>query len=412
MVIPKLILKRMHSRERANTVVIRLVYGVGLFIHAAVATASWQHTVSLDGRWHWQPALDDRQADVSSSFSWLAEYENSWRGGNLNFVFKPFLRIDQKDSERSHVDIREFSWIHAGDDWEFRLGFDKVFWGATEAYHLVDVINQTDLLENPDGEEKLGQPMLKYSLERGWGTLDAYWMPWFRERQFPGYKGRLRNQLRVDTDQTHYDTSLERFYPSFALRWSRSLDDWDIGVAHFHGISRAPRFTPGLAGNEPVLLPHYDVVNRTSLDLQGALGDWLWKFEALYQSGQGESYAATTGGFEYTWVGVAGSDTDLGVLFELMYDDRGDAATTPFNHDAFLGLRWVANDAQASEVLFGVVHDWDNAGSFLNLEASRRIGEASKASMQMRAWVDIDPDDVAYLQRQDDYIEARFTNYF
>ena len=39
-------------------------------------------------------------------------------------------------------------------------GVRRVFWGVAESNHLVDVINQTDAIENPDQEDKLGQPML------------------------------------------------------------------------------------------------------------------------------------------------------------------------------------------------------------------------------------------------------------
>ena len=120
-----------------------------------------------------------------------------------------------------------------------RAGVDKVFWGATEVYHLVDIINQTDNVENRDGEQKLGQPMFKVSLERDWGVLDLFLMPYFRERTFSSAEGRPRSQPRVAAELTEYENSREEYHPDVALRWSSNLGDWDLGIAHFHGTGRA-----------------------------------------------------------------------------------------------------------------------------------------------------------------------------
>ena len=91
------------------------------------------------------------------------------------------------------------NWLKVFDESELRVGLRKVFWGVTESQHLVDIINQTDLVESLDGEEKLGQPMINYALINDWGTLDLYLLPYFRERTFSGINGRLRSSLYVDT---------------------------------------------------------------------------------------------------------------------------------------------------------------------------------------------------------------------
>ena len=72
-----------------------------------------------------------------------------------NLTFTPFFRLDSSDGERTHLDIRELLWQSYGDTWEVRAGLGKVFWGVTESQYLVDVINQTDLVESPDGEDRL-----------------------------------------------------------------------------------------------------------------------------------------------------------------------------------------------------------------------------------------------------------------
>ncbi len=101
---------------------------------------------------------------------------------------------------------RELSWQLVSRSWELRIGVRKVFWGVAESQQLVDIINQTDLVENVDGEDKLGQPMVNIALIRSWGTVDFFLLPWFRERTFPGQVGRLRFAQPVDTDNPAYES--------------------------------------------------------------------------------------------------------------------------------------------------------------------------------------------------------------
>ena len=69
------------------------------------------------------------------------------------FTFMPFLRYDHFDRGRTHADIRQFDWLYSEDEYEFRAGLSKVFWGVIESRHLVDIINQTDSIEDVDEED-------------------------------------------------------------------------------------------------------------------------------------------------------------------------------------------------------------------------------------------------------------------
>ncbi len=377
------------------------------------ASGEWSGSIEGQIRAFTQEALDAQQTDQTISLALAPEYYHNWDDGRQSLTFTPFLRWDSQDEERSHADIRELLWIYAGNRWEVRAGIGKVFWGVTEALHLVDIINQTDLVENPDGEQKLGQPLLKFSLEKDWGILDFYALPGFRERTFPGEEGRLRSHPRVDTDLTSYASDREERRLDFAIRWSHSMGDWDLGLAHFNGTSRDPDLIPALnAAGEIVLAPHYEIIHQTSLDLQATKGDWLWKLEAIHRSGLDEPYNAATGGFEYTRVGIAETDMDLGLLAEYLYDDRGDEAPAPFENDLFIGLRLTANDAQSSELLTGIIKDLDSSAMMFNLETSRRLGSSWKISAQARFWIDVPEDDPLYAFSADDYFEVSLAKYF
>ncbi len=393
----------------------RALLPVLLLSLAAGNALAWRlaGNMAMESRVFFQQPLDASQYGADYSVSMEPEFSHQWDDDRQSLVFRPFARLDRHDDERSHWDIRELQWVYAGDGWEARLGVGRVYWGVTEAVHLVDIINQTDLVENIDGEQKLGQPMVKLSLEEDWGTLDFFLLPGFRERTFPGEEGRLRSHSRVEQDLVEYESSAGQRHVDYALRWSHYIGEWDMGLAWFQGTGRDPLFRPGFTRKgELVLAPFYEQTSQASVDLQATLGEWLWKLEAIYRNGLEEDYYAFTGGFEYTRIGILDTAADLGVIAELVMDERGDQAATAFNHDVFLGLRWTANDAQSLTVLAGAVVDWENGSTLLNLEASRRFGQAYLFSVQLRSWLHIDPEDLQYIFRQDDYLQVELARYF
>ena len=67
----------------------------------------------------------------------------------------------------------------------------------------MDIINQTDQVDQVDGEEKLGQPMINLSLVRDWGIVDLFVLPGFRERTYAGEEGRPRTPLPVSDDAVY-----------------------------------------------------------------------------------------------------------------------------------------------------------------------------------------------------------------
>ena len=359
------------------------------------------------------------QRDQSASFAIKPEYYHEFESGS-SFTFVPFFRLDSADSERTHFDVRELTYLWLHEDFELRLGVRKVFWGVTEVLHLVDIINQTDLVENFDGEQKLGQPMVNLSVSRDWGTLDLFVLPFFRERTFPGHKGRLRFGLVVDTDQEQYESAAEEWHTDWAARYSHTFGDWDAGIYYFIGTSRDPSFTPGTdAAGNPVILPVYHQIQQTGLDVSYVTGNWLWKLEALYRKDQGDrrglthnDYVAATGGLEYTFTGVFGSRMDLGIVGEYLFDDRKDFALTPFENDVAGALRLAVNDAASSELLFGWVQDVDTDARFIFLEASRRLGDQWTLELEVRTFLDQPPSAFLFALRDDDLLQVTLQYYF
>jgi len=384
--------------------------------------------VGIEERYFYQQPQQSGQSG-QSNLSIFAEPELywSWNDDSDTVLFKPYLRADQSDTQRSHGDIRELVWTHVGNDWELRTGINKMYWGVTEFQHLVDVINQTDGVEDIDGEDKLGQQMINLSLVRDWGIIDFIVMPGFRERTFAGKQGRLRAGLVVNTDRAQYQASAGQQHIDYAIRWATSVGDFDIGSSWFHGTNRDPilTVTPKLANQEQVLnqensssiaqyelTPYYELMDQASVDVQATIGDWLWKVEGIYRNSDSDNYWASQVGFEYTRVGIFETAIDIGYLMEYGKDSRGEKFGVVAQNDLFIGSRLAFNDMQSTEILLGGGIDLDHNAHSLIVEASRRLGDSYKLSIDMRWFSSDSSKDVLTSISQDDHLQITLEKYF
>ena len=340
-------------------------------------------------------------------------FESFWDNSNQWVVVKPFARWDLRDGNRSHVDMREAKYARVIDNWEFRIGVDKVFWGVTEAVHLVDIVNQSDFVESIDGEEKLGQPMAMVSTVQDFGTFTGYLLPYFRERTFASRSGRPAFDLTVDETQTQYESAAKRQHLDFALRYANTFDIWDVGVSYFQGTNRDPLLLPGLdTGGNLVLIPFYAQAKRVSTDVQATSGGWLYKFEGFWQEQLNEQHLQATGGIEYTFYGIFETPSDLGVVAEYVWDDRGANQQNPFANDMFMALRWTPNDAASTAVLAGTTVDLDTQALGLSLEAERRFGDDYFVTLEGRFFANVPRRDPLFSYSDDSFVQLRIARYF
>ncbi len=356
--------------------------------------------------------------------SFTVQPDIRWESGDRahQVVIIPFVRVDGQDDERTHFDMREAYYRYNADSWSLTVGAAKVFWGRTESRHLVDIINQTDAVEDIDEEDKLGQPMVNLTLLNDWGTVDLFVMSGFRTRTFPGVDGRPRFELPVDNDEVIFERDWRRGAVDVAARYSHYIGNWDFGVSIFHGTSREPRFAIDLANTR--ISPVYDKITQGGIDLQYTKDAWLWKLEAIVREGHGDTFAAAVGGFEYTVYQIFGSSADLGLLAEYQYDGRDEglvlepfgptlAAPVTFgDNDVFAGARLALNDLQDTAILAGATVDTNDAFMGVFVEAERRFGQNWTAELEARLFLNADPGNAAFPLRDDDFITARLTRYF
>lgn len=363
------------------------------------------------------PGQKHHNASASLKPTLLAE----WLDGNLTFKLTPFGRIDGADDRRTHFDLREAKLDYRTGDWEFTAGLDFVFWGKTEAVHLVDIVNSADGVEDLDLEDKLGQPMLRAAYHTDWGTFSLFYLPYFREPTFAGADGRLRGALPVDGEDPVYRMDGDEWAPSFAARWAHVIGDVDFGVSAFHGTSRDAAFQPAgfvTPGVPTKLRPVYDTVTQVGFDGQYTSGPMLWKLEAIGRFGQldrtgtASDYIAITGGVEYTLFGVADTDADLGLILEGAWDSRGGDALTLFEEDVIYGLRLGLNDAEDTSVLLIGATDVVSGSTTLRLEAERRIADHWKLAVEGQAFLNTQRSDLEFDLRSDSFLRVKLSYFW
>ena len=381
---------------------------------------------SIESRLYPDSAQHPGQRSHASGFTAKPElYAEDEEGRSL--TVSPFFRYDSADPRRTHADIREAFLLLYGElgegEWELRLGADRVAWGVAEVRNIVDIVNQTDLVEHPDEKTKLGQPMAHGTWSADWGALELFLLPWHRERTYPGRAGRLRSGLVVDNDGATYDSAAEERHMDWAVRYSGSFGPVDLGLSWFDGQSREPVLRPvplePLPPQPTALAPHYEKIRQFGLDAQLTTGPWLFKLEAIRRLGasnrparenlfQGEEddYGAWIAGGEHTLYSVFDTEAELTLLAEWHWDGRGpERATNAFENDLFLGVRLALNDVEGTEFTLSVAEDLDHAGRVFGFEAKTRLDDNWSFEVEGTAFQGVEwPGDALYEVRRDSFI--------
>lgn len=388
---------------------------VGLLIanSTMVWSVDFSGNVAAEAIFFEQAGKNPAQLHSNLTMSLEPQWTGDWSNSEDLWSAKLFFRMDDKDSERDHIDLRELYWLHLHDDSEFRLGFNTLFWGVTESQHLVDVVNQVDQVEGISSEDKLGQPMIQFKHYENWGVLDFLVLPGFRERTFQSINGRPRTSLIVDANAAQYQSSDGQSHVDYAFRYSQTVDNVDLGLTWFKGTNRDPSLSPVSNSNgQFVLVPTYNLMTQLGLDLQVIIEDWIWKLELIQRETNGASFGASTAGFEYTFYRVLDSAVDVGTLIEFSYDNRNASNRGVFDRDLFFGARFALNDAQSADMLIGLVIDTEKKSRTFKIEGSRRIGDNWKGIIDVQTFSNINDNDALVSFSSDNYLMLELARYF
>ena len=326
---------------------------------------------------------------------------------DAKITISAIARYDEKDSERRYIDFQKLKYEQYFENYTFKIGNEIIFWGVNESFNIIDIINQSNLAEDMTGTKKLGQPLLSLAYDNNYGTIDLYLMPYFIERKFPSKNGRPRLALEVDQNSITYESSSKEQKLDFALRYSMVYDDYDIGIAHFHGNNRAPQLN--INPSTLKFNPHYTTLSQTSLDIQATKGAWLYKLEALSAKDGNERHLGVAGGFEYTFYGIRDSQSDLGLVIEYSFDDRN---SYPFNNDSVAALRWTKNDINSTSLLAGMFIDMRGNSNRFIAEYEQRINNNVKLFIDATFNGSIDSQDFTYAFEEDSVFSIKLARYF
>ncbi|MEE2803204.1 MAG: hypothetical protein VYB37_01990 [Pseudomonadota bacterium] len=395
----------------ASTLVV-LLFLIGSGEESA-SSGSMSGRVGFEVRHFTQTAGHSLQSDRTSS---AVTVEPHWRyesgSGHQLLDIALVGRTGSVDPQQNSVDAREVLFSHLDKNWEFHAGLGQFFWGVTESHHVVDVINQVDLVENIDGEDKLGQPVINLTKLTDRGAIDVYFLPVYRERRYPGAKGRLRSEIPVAPDLARFESRAGRHRLDVAARVFNTFGDIELALSAFAGTARSPQLTPAInEEGDRVLAPFYPVIVQWGIETQHTGDSLLLKLEGVRRRGDGNPYYVVAGGFEHGHYGILDSDIDLAILLEGSFDSRT-AGNGALENDVFSGLRLSFNDAQTTEVLAGVIADTKNSSKVFDLEGSRRLGENWKIQLQVRLFRHIAPGDPLMAYQADSFISLRFSRYF
>jgi len=275
------------------------------------------------------------------------------------------------DPKYGSADVRELNWQYQGDRWSLLAGMNRVFWGATESRHLIDIVNQSDMRESFAGDVKLGQFMVVGSLQQSWGQLELYALPHFRKRTFPKSGDRPRLALPLAGAEVADGAPLD-----WAARASLSRGDVDVHAYYFRGVNREPDLIPVFDGAGPpaALKPIYQQIGQIGVDVQYARGAWLFKSELMHRSRRDVDYQAGVGGFEYGIARLFGSASDVALLAEYQFDNGPEVEwPAAAARGVYAGVRLGLNDKASSELKAGAVHDLRSHSWVFRAEFTRRL---------------------------------------
>jgi len=343
------------------------------------------------------------QLSHMASTSWEATLDVSLPGGQ-SLTVSPFVRfVSDRPADQPVVYFRTLTWSGPLAGWRVAAGIQTVRWGSMRLNGPVDVVNQLDRSFHPFASTRIGQPMLRFTTEGRWGTLELLAMSRVATRTQPRREGRLRGAAWVEPSSARHGRG--RLGPiELGGRWSRSIGAAHVGVSGLVGTSRDPRYVR--PEGDAALVPVHDSFAQTGIDARVATGGWLLKVEsALRQVGDGAPYVVTILG--------AGRSMDfrpatLTLTAEYVLDSRGRRATTKSQDDLYLEAKARTHAPQPLEVSARALLDRGNGSAVWTVSVSRPIAE--HWLVRLATWQFQGEDFASF--RRDGYISASVQHSF
>ena len=369
--------------------------------------------LGIDSQWFFDSPALSAQNDSRWQFSGYANVD--WAGDigeNGAFALNLFARAAPDADDRFFGDIREGVFKFSRGDTEFKAGVLSETWGVLEAWNPVDIVNQRDMVEDFQGEAKLGQPGLAITTRNDELILSAFALTYSRERRIAEGEDRLRT-LPAPVRAEHFEDG--RSQPSFAARAQYRSGDLDVAVSQFWGHAREPLYNARInpLGELTGFESYYQRISQTGLETQYVIGDSVIKSELIYQSGGADSFIGGGAGFESTFNRIGNSFASLTTYVEFYRDGRADnAPLTPFQDEVFVGVRYNLNDT--SDTLFEArcTHDLEWHSNLVDLRAQSRIDGIGVIAAQLILPLNVNRDPALRGFENDKYLKLGLAWYY
>ncbi len=319
------------------------------------------------------------------------------------------------------------------DQLRWLVGSDVVFWGVTESYNPVNIVNQRGSFVSNEEVERLGQPMVSMSFDtEKMGTFSFYGLLGFRELDYEDADQRLRFDIVPDGGRAMFESDNDI---DFAIRNSNSINttsgSLDYAISLFSGRDRQPVYLPGcgfkqdsvneatcdtvnanvleaykglspddigddpgaaafdrldpasqtflLSGNSVGAVPYYQQMQQIGLELVYSTGDWQLKFDGAKRFTNWEDYFSGVIGAEYSFGDLFSSGGSLTGAVEYIYDDRSNLQPRTFlDNDVFVALRYDLNNVANTSLSLSGLKDIQTDSTWVNFNISTRLTDSAE----------------------------------
>ncbi len=290
-------------------------------------------------------------------------------------------RSTQQQTKRSYIRLDELYAKYSAQNYEVQLGRSIRFWGALEAYNIVDTFNARDYRNGLSQKDKIGAENIAYSYFTDSGTL-SFIVKFFEAPEpmaapaylfyfFPSF---VSYDETLDTQKSPYNPTVYLKYTA-STQWDNPLD-YAFIVSHGYSgrryfYTQTPQNLSALSPSfgQPTLFKERAYVATLFQSYETLLVKaTLLKLELRYEQveedpnmGDSLSYGI---GFEQTIESLFESEKSLGIIgeyygFENIQSDKYDDLKRfeVYQNDLFLALRYSINDTANSSFLAGVMLD-------------------------------------------------------
>ena len=267
---------------------------------------------------------------------------------------------DSKDTKRRYIDLQELNYTFSKGDYDFSFGKSIKFWGSLELHNLTDVFNQKDILDDiTDEDKKLGS----------WNVSASKYFDDDELSLIVKLKEEYQDYSKSGYTK-YFKSEKSRYHPTIFLKYSGSEGDRDFAYILMSGYDS---FRDTIFDKEE--LKSYLYLANKFLTYQTLVQeDTIYKAEFAYTDVKNyqsiKDYYEYGLGVEKTFYSVW-DKKDLGVLAEFYKSNINRKII--FQNDLFIGARLSFNDSASSEIVGGVIRDFDSDKNSYSLEVKKRV---------------------------------------